>query len=124
MNLLSSICAYTPRQNYAFCIEILHFPDREDFASGAESFVFVYGDKKPRRYAKKCIISHQTVSIWRTCGGGQGWILKTASYEQCVRYLGYSANSEVISSLKILGAFDLAEKILDFQSCAFPDFRS
>ena len=124
MNSLISIASYLPRQSSSYCVEVRHLPEKEAFASGAEDFIFVYGANKPRRSARKCIISHQTVAVWGMCGGGQGWELKPSSYELGARYLASAANSEVISILKRLGAFEFAEQILDFQSSAFPRFRS
>jgi len=124
MNHLRAICTLMPRQNFPYSFEIQHVPDRENFASGAEDFTFIYRYTPWPKAARKCVISHQAVSIWGITSAGRGWALRFSSREDCVRALGYSVNHEVISTLKRLGAFHLAEEILDFQSCAFPSLRS
>ena len=123
MNSLTSIFCLEPEPASHRRVELRYVPTREDFLSGERAFVFVYVHEPPRRTVWECRIHRQTVSIWAKSAVGQGWSVRPCSHADGIRHLTGKANSEVLSTLKRLGAFKLAEAILDTQSSAFPLFR-
>ena len=123
MNSFTSIFSFEPEPTLQWRIDLRYVPTKEDFLSGERAFVFVYGAEPPRRTVWECRIHEQTLSIWAKSSVGQGWVVRPCSHQDGARHIAGKANGEVISTLKKLGAFKLAEAILDIQSSAFPRFR-
>ena len=124
MDVLSSIYTLDPFVNKEGFTAVIYEPTKFGFDDGQPyEFEFMVDDifASWQRYT----IYKHTISIsWLHPFGGREFKLKKAPHEKGLPVLAQVTNARVLATMKRLGLFELAERILDAQSSAFPTLRS
>lgn len=125
MNFLSSVCSLDPFIKEECHTEILTRPTREMFQLG-QPYEFRVKSASPGAVPRTYIVQKHSLTVFwcRKYTSIRVYDLIDAPHDEGLPILAAAANAEVLGTMKQLGMFGLAERILDAQSAAFPDFLS
>ena len=126
MDILASICSLDPFIKTEGHTKILHTPTKLTLQMG-HPFEFEFRVDDALASWQRYTIYKDKLSISRLPAVGWPYreqIMKDVPHEEGLPILSVVAGAKVLATMKRLGLFELAERILDAQSSAFPSLRS